>query len=246
MSAQPLVPPPVPPAPLPGRGTRVEYLDFRDVEKHREFRFRVYGADGSNEFRMRVANAAFDDHRVRMQDGPDLCYQKLLRAIAAGVTLDPGVTTIDDRDFFSYRDDHTVVRKRRSGTPPPPAEPVVEARRPPQYRPRTPRTVSPRLPVAPLVASDVEPTLEEGQRVNHAVFGMGVTTAASSARTAVSFDRDGPKSFVTSMLEVEVLSAPHTWETSPRGVNRPCRTVGKTAGSKVEESFDPLAPLRTS
>ena len=41
-------------------------------------------------------------------------------------------------------------------------------------------------------------------------------------RTVVSFDGDGPRSFVTSMLEVEVLSAPHTWNTSPRGVNRPC------------------------
>jgi len=29
------------------------------------------------------------------------------------------------------------------------------------------------------------------------------------------------------MLEVDVLSAPHTWETSARGTNRPCRkTVG--------------------
>jgi hypothetical protein len=29
--------------------------------------------------------------------------------------------------------------------------------------------------------------------------------------------------FVTSLLEVDVLSAPHTWETSVRGTNRPRR-----------------------
>ena len=247
MSAQPILPPPVPSAPSSGLGVRVEYLDFRDVEKHREFRFRVYGADGSNEFRMRVANAAFDAGRVRMQDGPDLCYQKLLRATAAGVALDPDGTTIDDRDLFSYRDEHTVVPKRRAKTPLSPATSEdVEPRREPRYRPRTPRTVLPRLPAVPLVTDDVEPALEEGQRVNHAVFGMGVTTATTSARTAVSFDGAGPRTFVTSMLEVEVLSAPGTWETSPRGVNRPCHSVGEMADPRVEEPFDPLAPLRSS
>jgi hypothetical protein len=62
---------------------------------------------------------------------------------------------------------------------------------------------------------------------------MGVTTARTSARTVVSFDRDGPKSFVTSMLEVEVLSAPHTWMTSPRGTNRPCGPVGAGTDSPI-------------
>jgi hypothetical protein len=28
--------------------------------------------------------------------------------------------------------------------------------------------------------------------------------------------------FVTSLLKVDVLSPPHTWETGPRGKNRPC------------------------
>jgi hypothetical protein len=93
--------------------------------------------------------------------------------------------------------------------------------------------VSPRLPVAPLVTKSTEAAFEEGQRVNHAVFGMGVTAATTSARTVVYFDRVGPKSFVTSMLELEVLSAPHTWETSPRGVNRPDDALGGVTGSTI-------------
>ena len=136
------------PSPSPGRAVRIEYLDYRDVDEHREYRFRVYGPDGSNEFRLRVANAAFDARRVRMQDGPDLCYQKLLRAIAAGVTAQPDVITIDDADLFSYRDDHTPVPKRRSWTPSAPATPAVAPRKQPQSRPRPPRTASPRPPVA--------------------------------------------------------------------------------------------------
>ena len=233
MSDQPILPGPVSPLPSPGHGIRVEYLDFQDVEKRREYRFRVYGPDGSREFRARIANAAFDGRRVRMQDGPDLCYQKLLRVIAAGVTPHPDVITIEDVDFSSYRDDHTQVPRRRSLTPSWPATPAV-APRPPrkQQLPYRPRTVSSPPLAAPLVAN-VEPALAEGQRVNHAVFGMGVTSATTNARTVVSFDRDGPRSFVTSMLKVEVLSAPHTWETSSRGLNRPCKTLGDTADSPI-------------
>lgn len=216
-----LLPRPGASEPLPGHAVRVEYLDFRDVDEHREFRFHVYGLGGSSEFRMRIANAAFDAHRVRMQDGPDLCYQKLRRAISAGLTPPTDASTIDDVDLLRYRDDHSEVAKRRS-RPPVSAETAPAAPpKPAPYRPSTRRTVPPKVPAAPLVATDIEPALEEGQRVKHAVFGMGVTTAATSARTVVSFDRDGPRSFVTSMLEVEVLSAPHTWETSSRGTNRP-------------------------
>lgn len=228
MSYQPLLSRPAITAPSRGRSVRVEFLEFQDVDKHREYRFRVYGPDGSNEFRMRIANTAFDAHRVRMQDGPDLCYQKLIRVIAAGVTAQPDLITIDDGDFFSYRDEHTVVPKRRSWAPSTPVTPAVGPRKQ-QYQTRTPRTVSPRLPVAPLVTK--EPTFAEGQRVNHAIFGMGVMTATTSARTVVNFDGVGAKSFVTSMLELEVLSAPHTWETSLRGVNRPDSAIGRVTGS---------------
>jgi hypothetical protein len=201
-------------------------LSFRDVHEHREYRFAVNGPDGSSEPRMRIANTAFDAHRVLRQDGPDLCYQKLLREIAAGVTKHADVSTIDDVDLLKYRDDHTVVAKRRPHTPAAPTTEAAEPRRQPPRWPSPPRTVSPKIPVVPAVANDVESALEEGQRVRHAIFGLGVTTAATSDRTVVSFDRDGLRSFVTSMLEVEVLSAPHTWSTGPRGVNRPCGGSG--------------------
>lgn len=224
MSLQPLLPQRVSPAVASGRAVRVEYLDFRDLDEHREYRFRVYGPDGSNEFRMRIANAAFDARHVRRQDGAEVCYQKLMRTIAAVETPLPDVITIDDVDLLSYRDDHTPVPRRRPSTPSSAATPVTEPRKRPQYRPRTPTVASPQLPVAALVTDDSGPALAEGQRVNHAIFGIGVTTETTRARTVIRFDRDGPKTFVTSMLEVDVLSAPHTWETSPRGMNRPCKT----------------------
>ncbi len=226
MSVQPPLPRHAAHALTPGRVDRVEYLDFHDVDQHRTYQFRVYGPDGSREFRLRIAGEAFGAGRVRMQDGPDVCYQKLLRTIAAD-TPPPDVITIDDVDLVSYREEHTpVVRKRRSSwTPSPPATTVAEPRKRPQYRPRTPSSPP---AVAPLVTSESEPAIREGQRINHAVFGAGVTVETTRARTVVRFDRDGLRTFVTSMLEVEVLSAPHTWETSPRGANRPCKTPSPT------------------
>ncbi len=232
MSEQPVFLP-VPPAPSRGHAVRVEYLSYQDVDEHREYRFRVYGADGSDEFRLRISNAAFGARLVRIQDGPDLCYQKLLRAITGGLTAQPEVITVEDIDFFGYRDDHAPVSKRRSRTPSSLATPAVAPRRQPQSRPRMTRTPAPQAPAAPITPKQVEPAFAEGQRVKHAVFGMGVTTSSTGARTVVSFDRDGPKSFVTSLLDVEVLSAPHTWETTRRGMNRPCRTLGEAADPSV-------------
>ena len=63
--------------------------------------------------------------------------------------------------------------------------------------------------------------LEEGQRVSHAVYGAGVTASSTGGHTVVRFDDEGSKTFVTSMVELVVLSAPHTWQTSPRGKNKP-------------------------
>jgi hypothetical protein len=206
-----------PPASSAGRFVRVEYLDFQSFPEHREYRLAVYGPDGPAEFRFRIAIAAFAAGRVRLQDGPDVCYQKLLRAVAAGETASPDLATIDDLELASYREAHTHVPKRRAWTNAlPPKPPFVP-------RPQSPR--SPQLPVAPLAVTDREPRLDEGQRVSHAVYGVGVTAASSGGHTTISFDEDGPRTFVTSMLKLDVLSAPHTWETGPRGKNRPRHTV---------------------
>jgi hypothetical protein len=63
--------------------------------------------------------------------------------------------------------------------------------------------------------------LGEGQRVSHATFGEGVTVSSNGDRTVIRFDVGGPRIFVTSLLQLEVLSPPHSWEASPRGKNRP-------------------------
>jgi hypothetical protein len=230
MCAELLFPPvPHPPA---GPGIRVEYLGFRNVAEQREFRLRVYGSEGSTECRFGIAMAAFGVARVSLQDGPDVCYKKLLRAIAAGEMASPDVITIDEVELASYRA-NTPVRKRKAWAPlSPPTRPLVS--RDTVSRPS--RSLAP-----PLVVDHRAPDLEEGQRVSHAIFGSGVTTASPVGRTAVCFDTGGTRTFVTSMLKIDVLSAPHTWEVSRRGANRPCRAVALPADLPREEAALPAS-----
>jgi hypothetical protein len=195
--------------PSPSRVVRVEYVDFQDVGEHREFRLRARGMDGSSEVRVRIAVAAFSTGRVRLQDGPDICYQKLLRTVAAGDPMSSEGITIDEADLALYTEAHANAPKTRSWSPPATVPPLGAAAASPAR-------------AAPLVASGPPPVLEGGQRVRHLVFGLGVMSAPSGRYTVVSFDKDGPRRFVTSMLEVDVLSAPHTWQAGPRGKNGPC------------------------
>ena len=210
----------VPPAAIPF--VRIEYVGFQDLAEHREYRLRAYGREGSMEFRFAIATAAFGAGRVSLQDGPGVCYQRLLRLIAAGETVSPDVIAIDGAELASYREAHMPVRKHGFSTPvSPPSAPVVLGQ--PAKRPYAQRLVT------PPVADDRAPGLQEGQRVSHALFGPGVTTASRVGHTGVRFDTGGMKMFVTSLLEIDVLSAPHTWETSSRGTNRPCRAVAAPA-----------------
>lgn len=218
MSAEPIQPAPVQSSPR--RPARVEYLDFRDVPDYREYRLALCGPDGSAELRFRIAASAFGDGRVRLQDGPDVCYQKLARALAAGEAVGPDVITIDDGELASYREAHTRAPRHRPWTADLPAKPPKAP-----FVPRT-RPLAPPAP-PPVVApatGDTAGGLGEGQRVSHPAFGAGVVTSSRRGHTVVCFDVDGPRTFVTSMVELEVLSAPHAWETGPRGKNRPRKT----------------------
>jgi hypothetical protein len=209
MSAEPLAPTPVSPLRTPVRVVRVEYVDFQDVAEYREFRFRVRVLDASTEVRARIPVAAFGPGRMRFQDGPDLCYRKVVEAVAAaGDTATPEAITIDEASLAGYAEGHKNVQKHRSWS-----SPVT-----PATGPADPAA----LPSARAAAATPLPVLEGGQRVSHAIFGLGVMSSPSGGRTVIRFDQDGPRTFVTRLLEVDLLSAPHTWETTVRGKNRPC------------------------
>lgn len=51
-------------------------------------------------------------------------------------------------------------------------------------------------------------SLQSGQKVRHGRYGCGVTTVCTEERTTIEFEEHGVKTFVASLLEVEVLSPP--------------------------------------
>jgi hypothetical protein len=206
---------------MSARPLRVEFVDFQNVGEHREYRFQVSRADEPTEVRLRVAINSFVAGGVRLQDGPDVCYQKLLHTLADAEAAIPAVITIDDADLTSYRVAHTPVSKHRSFTPSTTPTPPGPPKAPRTYA--RPPFVAARPSVAPAATKAPVALFAEGQRVRHAVFGDGVTSSSSAGHTVVHFDKDGSKTFVTAQLELDALSAPHEWETGPRGVNRACR-----------------------
>jgi hypothetical protein len=210
---------PVRPTPsLQGRGVHVEYLGFEDVPDSREYRFAVHQPEGTVVHRVRIANAAFGAGQARLQDGPEICYQWMTRAVVAGASEIAELVTIGDTELDNYREIHIRVPKPRSRAPAPPraARPVTPMTRMPLRAPSPPPAPPPPPPRAPAFGA--------GQRVSHKTFGVGVVASSSRDHTIVCFDADGPKTFVTSMLELDVLSAPATWEIGARGKNRPRKT----------------------
>lgn len=59
------------------------------------------------EFTLTIANKAFDDHRIRYQDAPDVCSLKLRRELAAYNNHPPeSHLDITDGDLDDYRGTH--------------------------------------------------------------------------------------------------------------------------------------------
>ena len=90
-------------------GTQIEYLGFTVNESTREYRLRAKQPGGEFQaFTLSISNEAFLAHRVRYQDGPDICFLKLQRElIACGDTLPALHHDVTDAELEDYRATHT-------------------------------------------------------------------------------------------------------------------------------------------
>jgi hypothetical protein len=102
----------------------VEYMGFKSVEDTREYNLRVrQGASEAQEFTIIISNSAFLTKAVRYQDGPDLCFHKLQRALAASATEPmPARLRVTEADLDDYRALHAPKAPNRRAKPqqPPP------------------------------------------------------------------------------------------------------------------------------
>jgi len=102
------------------QSVHVEYVGFRSSETTREYTLRVKQAAGvTDDFTLAIANEAFISHRVRYQDGPDICFLKLQRELAAlDGALPASYLSITDADLEEYRAAHAPKPPQRRPRPP--------------------------------------------------------------------------------------------------------------------------------
>lgn len=99
----------------------MQYLGFESRNQSREYSFRVrYAGDDVRAFTLTILNEAFNSHRVRYQDVPDLCSSKLRRELSANANY-PSDTNfaITNSELDDYKAEHTSkVSNRFYGTRP--------------------------------------------------------------------------------------------------------------------------------
>lgn len=86
----------------------VQYVGFEAKSLVREYTFQVrHSADEPREFTLTITNEAFNAHRIRFQDAPDLCSLKLQRELAAVQFPLKNHFRITDAELEDYRSAHT-------------------------------------------------------------------------------------------------------------------------------------------
>jgi hypothetical protein len=92
----------------------VQYVGFKVKEIFREYSFMVRETSSdAREFTLTIPNEAFNSHRVRYQDGPDICSLKLHRELAGSLN-NPATThyPISETDLDAYRESHFSKAKK--------------------------------------------------------------------------------------------------------------------------------------
>ncbi|HKW35623.1 MAG TPA: hypothetical protein VJN92_21625 [Candidatus Acidoferrum sp.] len=91
----------------------LQYVGFETKGTFREYAFALRGPKGeSTEYFVTIANAAFVEHRVRYQDGPDVCSLRLHREFTTQTDHPPSTCfSVTDTELADYKDAHAPKSK---------------------------------------------------------------------------------------------------------------------------------------
>jgi hypothetical protein len=96
----------------------IQYLGFQDVQDRREYELCARRGDQEGRYTVSIKLTAFAKREALMQDGPDICYQKLLHALAAeGELREACGIAVTDGDLTAYRESHALPKRGRSSPP---------------------------------------------------------------------------------------------------------------------------------
>jgi hypothetical protein len=88
--------------------TVIEYMGFSDTHDHREYRLRSRCERETHEYTVNIAHADFASGAARYQDGPQISYQKIERALdSAEVMQDRFEMSV--AELATYRELHPLA-----------------------------------------------------------------------------------------------------------------------------------------
>lgn len=100
----------------------LQYVGFQDAPGRREYVLMAQSGDKVRKYTVWIASDAFAKRQASMQDGPDICYQKLARALIDPEMASAGRLEVTEADLTHYREAHTPVKGRSH-----PRRPFVDA-----------------------------------------------------------------------------------------------------------------------
>ena len=99
----------------------IRYMGFKNVAGRREYALQAVRGAEATSHKVSIELAAFSTKQALLQDGPDICYQKLLREIVGSEVPVPEGIAVTEADLADYRAAHTRPSKGFSTPRTPPA-----------------------------------------------------------------------------------------------------------------------------
>ena len=96
----------------------IQYLGFQNNGARRDYLLQVGRGEQATRHVLSIELAAFSLRLALLQDGPDICYQVLLRALAAPEQPVAEAIAVTEADLAAYRAAHTMPSRRRSFSAP--------------------------------------------------------------------------------------------------------------------------------
>jgi hypothetical protein len=96
----------------------IQYLGFRDVRDRREYTLCAQRGDQEGRYTVSIELAAFANRQALLQDGPDICFQKLLRELADSKLRGACAIAVTPSDLTAYRESHAPPKRHGFLLPP--------------------------------------------------------------------------------------------------------------------------------
>lgn len=98
-----------PAAPKP---VTIRYLGFHDVPGRREYVLDAQRGDQTGRYTLWIDLSVFSRRLALLQDGPEICYQKLVRELSDAEPEGRHGMAVTENDLASYREAHTRPVRR--------------------------------------------------------------------------------------------------------------------------------------